>query len=85
MLCYSIYKVVMFMDKRAWAVWTAGQADPAYARLYQQMYALEARFEEVVSRLDDQTQDVIRDYVMHCEAMSWRMLEFACERYEARE
>ena len=72
------------MDKRAWAVWREGQSDPEYTKLYQQMYALEAKFEEVVSQLDIQVQDVIRDYVMHCEAMSWRMLEFACEHYEAR-
>lgn len=72
------------MDKRAWAVWRDGQSDPEYTKLYQQMYALEAKFEEVVSQLDIPVQDVIRDYVMHCEAMSWRMLEFACEHYEAR-
>ena len=72
------------MDKRAWAVWTEGQSDPEYRKLYQQMYDLEAKFEESVSQLDIPVQDVIRDYVMHCEAMSWRMLEFACEHYEAR-
>ena len=72
------------MDKRAWAVWTKGQSDPQYARLYQQMFALEARFEEVVSRLETSDLDVIWDYVMHCEDMSWRMLEFACEEYETR-
>lgn len=72
------------MDKRAWAVWTKGQSDPQYARLYQKMFALEARFEEVVSRLETSDQDVIWDYVMHCEDMSWRMLEFACEEYETR-
>ena len=72
------------MDKRAWAVWRECQSDPEYTKLYQQMYALEAKFEEVVSQLDIPVQDVIRDYVMHCEAMSWRMLEFACEHYEAR-
>lgn len=72
------------MDKRAWAVWREGQSDPEYTKLYQQMYALGAKFEEVVSQLDIPVQDVIRDYVMHCEAMSWRMLEFACEYYEAR-
>ena len=72
------------MDKRAWAVWREGQSDPEYTKLYQQMYALEAKFEEVVSQLDIPVQDVIWDYVMHCEAMSWRMLEFACEHYEAR-
>ena len=72
------------MDKRAWAVWTEGQSEPEYTKLYQQMYALEAKFEEAVSQLDIPVQDVIWDYVMHCEAMSWRMLEFACEHYEAR-
>lgn len=73
------------MDKRTWEIWTKGQTDPQYALLYQQMYALEAQFEEALSKLDDPIQDIIRDYVMHCEAMSWRMLEFACEQYETRE
>ena len=73
------------MDERAWKIWKMGQTDPEYMRLYQQMYTLEARFEEVVSQLEDPVQDVIRDYVMHCEDMSWRMLEYACEQYEARE
>ena len=71
------------MNKWAWEIWKKGQSDPEYARLYQQMYGLEARFEEAVSQLDDHTQDAIRDYVMHCETMSWRMLEFACEEQEA--
>ena len=73
------------MDERAWKIWKMGQSDPEYMRLYQQMYTLEARFEEVVSQLEDPVQDVIRDYVMHCEDMSWRMFEYACEQYEARE
>ena len=73
------------MDERAWKIWKMGQTDPEFMRLYQQMYTLEARFEEVVSQLEDPVQDVIRDYVMHCEDMSWRMLEYACEQYEARE
>lgn len=71
------------MDKRTWDIWKKGQSDPEYALLYQQMYALEDKFEAVVSQLPDPVQDVIRDYVMHCEAMSWRMLEFACEQFEA--
>ena len=73
------------MDERAWKIWKMGQSDPEYMRLYQQMYTLEARFEEVVSQLEDPVQDVTWDYVMHCEDMSWRMLEYACEQYEARE
>ena len=72
------------MNRKAWDIWTKGQSDPEYARLFQQMFALEERFEAVVSKLDDETEDIIRDYVMHCKAMSWRMLEFACEEYETR-
>lgn len=71
------------MDKRTWAVWQAGQKDPQYAALYQQMYELERRFEETMLRLDYDARDVVMDYVMHCEAMSWRMLEFACEQNES--
>lgn len=63
-----------------WDVWRAGQNDPEYKRLYMQMYELERKFEDTVGGMDDAVQDVIRDYVMHCEAMSWRMLEFACEQ-----
>ena len=72
------------MNGYVWAVWEKGQTDPEYAKLYQQMFDLEAKFEEAVSQLEIPVQDVIFDYVMHCEAMSWRMLEFACEHYEAR-
>lgn len=72
------------MDKRAWVIWQKGRSDPEYALLFQQMYDLETRFETVMAQLPDTDQDVIRDYVMHCEAMSWRMLEFACEEYENR-
>ena len=71
------------MDQRAWKVWQAGQKDPQYAELYRQMYALERRFEETMLRLDYEARDVVMDYVMHCEAMSWRMLEFACEQKES--
>lgn len=72
------------MNRTAWNIWQRGQTDPEYARLYQQMYDLEARFETAVAQLPDPVQDVIRDYVMHCEAMSWRMLEFACEEFADR-
>lgn len=71
------------MDKRAWAIWQAGQKDPQYAELYQQMFELERRFEETMLRLDLEARDVVMDYVMQCEAMSWRMLEFACEQKES--
>ena len=52
------------MEKRVWAVWQAGQEDPQYAALYQQMFELERRFEETLLRLDYEARDVIMDYVM---------------------
>ena len=51
------------MDKRAWAVWTEGQSDPEYRKLYQQMYDLEAKFEESVSQLDIPVQEIGRAHV----------------------
>ena len=72
------------MNKYVLAVWEKGLSDPEYEKLYRQMYDLEAKFEEAISLVEPPVQDAILDYVMHCEAMSWRMLEFACEHYEAR-
>ena len=62
-----------------WQVWNRTQSDPEYARMFAQMAELEQRFESVMEQLPDDTQDVIRDFVMHCEGMSRRMLECACE------
>ena len=60
-------------------IWNRTQTDPEYARMYEKMGHLEAQFESVMEQLPDETQDVIRDFVMHCEDMSRRMLECACE------
>ena len=73
------------MGGLVWEIWQAGQCDPAYKELFQQMYPLEERFEAVMASQDDDIQDAVYDYVMHCEAMSWRMLEFACEYLKNKE
>ena len=65
--------------QKYWQVWNRTQSDPEYARMFAQMAELEQRFESVMEQLPDDTQDVIRDFVMHCEDMSRRMLECACE------
>ena len=49
------------------------RSDPEYARMFAQMAELEQRFESVMEQLPDDTQDIIRDFVMHCEGMSHRM------------
>ena len=73
------------MEGLVWEIWQAGQRDPAYQELFQQMYPLEERFEAVMASQDDDVRDAVYDYVMHCEAMSWRMLEFACEKLQRNE
>ena len=65
--------------QKYWQVWNRTQSDPEYARLCQEMAGLEQRFESVMEQLPYEMQDVIRDFVMHCEDMSRRMLECACE------
>ena len=65
--------------QKYWQVWNRTQSDPEYARLFQEMAGLEQRFESVMEQLPYEMQDIIRDFVMHCEDMSRRMLECACE------
>jgi 4-alpha-glucanotransferase len=65
--------------QKYWQVWNRTQSDPEYARMFAQMAQLEARFESVMEQLPDDTQNIIRDFVMHCEDMSRRVLECACE------
>ena len=67
------------VTKKYWEIWKSTQSDPEYARMYEQMAGLERQFESVMEQLPYETQDVIRDFVMHCEDMSRRMLECACE------
>ena len=65
--------------QKYWQVWNRTQSDPEYARLFQEMAGLEQQVESVMEQLPYEMQDVIRDFVMHCEDMSRRMLECACE------
>ena len=65
--------------QKYWQIWNRTQSDPEYARLFQEMVGLEQQFESVMEQLPYEMQDIIRDFVMHCEDMSRRMLECACE------
>ena len=65
--------------QKYWQVWNRTQSDPEYARMFAEMAHLEAQFEAVMEQLPHDQQDIIRDFVMHCEDMSRRMLECACE------
>ena len=65
--------------QKYWQIWKRTQSDPEYARMFAEMAHLEARFESTMEQLPHDQQDIIRDFVMHCEGMSHRMLECACE------
>ena len=64
--------------KKFWEIWEETQDDEEYARLYREMDILEPRYEAAIAELPDEVEDLIRDYVNQCEAMSHRMLECAC-------
>ena len=68
------------IKQRVWEIWDAGQHDPEYARMLREIRILEDCYESVLRTLSVEQQDIICDFVSQCEAMSWRMLEFACER-----
>ena len=67
-------------NKKAWEIWEAGQHDSQYAMMLEEIRILENRYEAVLQTLSMEQQDIICDFVSQCEAMSWRMLEFACEQ-----
>ena len=60
-------------------VWERTQLDEDYAQMHRRMDDLEQRYESTMEQLPHAIQDVIRDYVSLCEAMSDRMIECACE------
>ena len=65
-------------EKRLWSVWKTTQADPEYAEMLVEIRKLEPKYENVLASLPEAEEDVIREYVIQCEAMSWRMLQIAC-------
>ena len=67
-------------EQLVWKIWDAGQHDPQYARMLIENRILEERYESVLRTLTVEQQDAVCDFLMQCEAMSWRMLEFACEQ-----
>ena len=67
-------------SKRVWQIWEAGQTDPQYRAMLEENRNLERKYEAVLRTLPVEQQDILCDFISLCEAMSWRMLEFACEQ-----
>ena len=64
---------------RVWEIWEAGQSDPQYGEMLAQIRILEKKYDAVLQTLSSEQRNIVCDYVMLCEDMSWRMLEIACE------
>ena len=67
------------IKRSVWRIWEAGQSDPQYQTMLGQIRVLEKKYDAVLQILPPEQRDIVCDYVMLCEDMSWRMLEFACE------
>ena len=65
-----------------WQLWHEAQSDPEYAQMLVELRALEPEYEAVLKQLPAQQEDILRDYLSLCEAMSWRLFQIACVRQE---
>lgn len=54
------------------------RSDMRYSSMLRENAELERKFNDVLSVLPTEHMDIICDFLMHCEAMSERMLELAC-------
>jgi len=61
-------------------IWTDAQSDRTYTQKKYFNGVLEKKYFAVLETLPVQQQNTIQDFLMSCEDMSWRMLEYACEK-----
>lgn len=54
------------------------KGDEQYSQMHQEMYALEKKYDTVLTDISTEQMDIICDFVSQCETMSQRMLELAC-------
>ena len=66
------------VQKRAWKIWELSQMDGRYRKMLMDIRALEKEYEAAIAMLPQKQEDLVREYVSQCEAMSWRMLQIAC-------
>ena len=58
------------------------RTDPKYKRMLKKCVEMEKQFERFTAKLSDEDEDLVWGFVMHCEDMSIRKLEIACEHME---
>ena len=73
--------VVLPISKKesVYDLWERIQNDPQYRAMLLELRKLEPKYDNLLSKLTPEEQDIICDYISACEEMSWRALEFACE------
>ena len=55
--------------------------DTGYVQMRKKYLVLQKQFEEIVSQMPPQEQDILWDFVCTSDAMNWRMLEVIREYY----
>ena len=66
------------MKQRKLAVELLAGENAQYKMMLRENAELERKFNAVLSELSTEQKDTICDFLMHCEAMSDRLLELAC-------
>lgn len=69
-------------QNKAWEIWELSQAETEYRRMLEEIRVLEKEYESALALLPKNQENAVRDYLSHCEAMSWRMLQIACAMME---
>ena len=67
-----------WIKQRKLAVELLAGENSQYRMMLRENAELERKFNAVLSELSTEQKDTIWDFLMHCEAMSDRLLELAC-------
>lgn len=65
-----------------WALDLAAE-DSQYQRMLTEIRVAEKKYNELLSAMPMEEQDIIFDFVSLCEGMSWRLLELVCATKES--
>lgn len=65
-----------------WALDLAAE-DSQYQRMLTEIRVAEKKYNELLSAMPMEEQDIILDCVSLCEGMSWRLLELVCATKES--
>ena len=74
----GVEKLKEIIAQRMRMVELLAEKDPRYQIMLCENAALERKYNAVLSAVTTEQMDILCDFLMHCEAMSDRMLELAC-------